>query len=347
MRTTTRLLSSSLVFAAVTAGAGCSNQLTPEKVREHLDNPTAEANADSLPSAARDFFSAQRASQAESLAYFARGLAGNDTGSGALNGALGSADKAIAAAGVGDVFCAGGFVASAVGFDGCEFGDDCDAELTLDSCLLRAGGDEHANGKIVFKLKSESSDTAGVDYNRSELSLSFEDFEVTDGSEMDYYDGLLALETSEYLDRNEDAEDRVEVILAADLTHQRRTIERGWFDDGAITTERASAGVRFTSTASDDTASVSVELLAFTDEDDNARDQSLVLAFAAEAEEVSPDKTLAEATLSVRGSNGDFTCTWSGAAEERTDESATVTSAGSCTDDNGDTFDFSGTATAR
>ena len=70
-------------------------------------------------------------------------------------------------------------------------------------------------------------------------------------------------------------------------------------------------------------------------------------AFAAEAEEVSPDKTLAEATLSVRGSNGDFTCTWSGAAEERTDESATVTSAGSCTDENGDTFDFSGTATAR
>ncbi len=342
-------LSVSCVVSLLVVGTGCSDLLTPDKVREHLENPTAAATASTLPRSSRDYFSAQRVSAAQSFAFFAKGFAtGNSDDDAAISGAFATADNALSKAGIGDVFCAGGFIADVSTFDGCGLGDDCDAELVLDSCLMRAGGDEHATGKIVFRLKSESSSSLGEKFHRSELRLTFEDFEVTNGGEVDYFDGVLAIETTAHLDSDgEQREGNVEVVIAADVTQQRRRIERGWFDDGMIESHRATAGLRFTAAATQDTASVDVELLAFIDEDDNARDESLVLVFGAQAREVSPDQTLAEATLSVRGNNGDFTCTWGGASEAEADGVFTVESAGSCTDADGETFTFEGTATGR
>lgn len=339
-------LSISCALSLLVIGTGCSDLLTPEKVREHLDNPTAAASASTLPRSTRDYFAAQRVSGAQSFAFLAKGLAGGSEDDAAISGALATADNALSKAGIGDVVCAGGFIADAATFDGCEVGNDCDAELVLDSCIMRAGGDDHATGKIVFRLKNESSDTLGEAFHRSELRLTFEDFEVTDGDEVDYFDGLLAIETTAHLD-GDDAEGNVEVIISADLIEQRRRIERGWFDDGMIESHRATAGIRFTATADEETASFDVELLAFIDENDDTRDESLVLVFGADAREVSPDQTIAEATLSVRGSNGDFTCTWGGASETADDDVITVQSEGSCVDENGETFEFSGTASGR
>lgn len=340
-------LSISCAVSLLVVGTGCSDLLTPERVREHLDNPTAAASAKTLPRSSRDYFAAQRVSAAQSFAFFAKGLAtGNGADDAAISGAFSTAENTLSKAGLGDVICAGGFIADAATFDGCELGGDCDAELVLDSCIMRASGDDHATGKLVFRLKSESSESLGEAFHRSELRLTFEDFEVTDGNEVDYFDGILAIETTAHLDSEAD-EGNIEVVIAADVTQQRRRIERGWFDDGLMESHRATAGVRFTAAADDDSASVDVELLAFIDEDDNTREESLALVFGADAQEVSPDKVLAEATLSVRGSNGDFTCTWGGASEATAQGVVTVQSDGSCIDDDGETFEFSGTATGR
>lgn len=338
-----------LALAVSVLGTGCSDLLTPEKVREHLAAPTAPASASTMPRTARDFFSAQRASGARSLAFFAKGFAGSgDDGTEDIAAAFAIADRSINRAGevgVGDVWCAGNFAASLVGFDGCDVGGDCDASLTLDSCLLRTGGDEHASGKIIFSLKSQSASTLGENYARAELRLTFEDFEITEGDETRYFDGVLAIETTEYTD---DA-DNVEVVVAADVVNQRRRIERGWFDDGRIESHRATAGLRFTAREDDDSASVTVELLAFVDEDDGRREESIALTFGANAEEVSEDQTLANATLAVTGSNGSFECTWNGASEGTADRDGVyeVQSAGTCVDDDGETFSFSGTASGR
>ena len=335
------------VLAVAVGGMGCSDLLTPEQVRNHLDAPTSSASPRSMPRVARDYFAAQRAGQAQSLAFFAKGLAtGNSSNDAAISGAFGAADGVVSKAAFIDAVCATNLVLDLATFDGCGLGDDCDAEIVLDGCILRAAGDEHATGKIVFRLKSQSASSLGETSHRSELRLTFEDFEVTNGDEVDYFDGILAIETSVKADAA-DVIANLEVVVAADVTQQRRRIVRGWFDDGMIESHRATAGIRFTAAADANSASVDVELLAFIDEDDNARDESLVLVFSADANIVSSEQTLAQATLSVRGSNGDFTCTWGGASEAEADGAVTVSSAGVCIDEDGETFVFEGTANGR
>jgi len=341
-----------LALTAALLACGCSDLLTPEKVREHLENPTAAVDDGTMGQTARDFFAAQRVSAARDLAFFTKGNSG-ETSNLAAAWAAGddSMRRGISFAGgtdANDIWCAGGLAASLVAFDSCEQGDDCEAEITIDSCLLRIGdGDENAKGRIVFKLKN----SVDGDIERTELRLTFEDFEVSGADDTtDYFDGLLAVETSEHTDRDEGAADRVEVVLAADLTQQSRRVERfPIFDDGKISSTRATAGLRFTANDDDTEQNVAVELLAFVDEDDNARDESVVLRFAASSQEVSPDQTLAEATLDVSGSNGTFSCTWSAASEALSDEGdgGTVESAGSCVDEDGEVFDWSATARAR
>jgi hypothetical protein len=350
------LFRGSLVVAVVAASlaTGCSDLLTPEKVRDHLENPRASVDDDTMGRTARDFFSAQRASSAQSLAFLARDdsdatsnlaaawVAGDQAWRRSMNFAAGDD--------VGDVLCAANLAAAIIIFNGCEEGDNCEASLEVDSCVLRIGdgADENARGKIVFKLKNETN----ADFQRTELRLTFEDFEVTgsDDETADYFDGLLALETTEFLDRDEGAADRVEVILAADITQQTRRLERfPIFDDGKITSTRATAGLRFIATDGDTEDSFEVELLAFVDEDDNARDESVVLRFGANSKEVSPDLTLAEATLEVEGTNGSFSCTWSAAEENLSDDGdkGTVKSEGNCVDEDGDEFEFKAESTCR
>jgi hypothetical protein len=358
MRAVSRLVVLSAVSSFVALGTGCGELLTPAKVREHLENPTAAASDTTMTRTARDYFSAQRASSAQALAFFTKtdlGDSSSDTNNAAAFAVANTAlDRALINAAAGDVsvndsFCAGTFTAQLIAFDDCDVGTDCDVELTVDSCLLRVGegADENAKGRIVFKLKSVSSETSGEAFARTELRLTFEDFEFTDGDEMQYLDGLLAVETTEF-ENVEIESERVEVILAADVTQQRRRIERGiLFDDGRLSTTRATAGLRFTAADEATSASVNVELLAFVDEDDNARDESLVFSFGAEAREVSADQSIAGATLEVRGENGEFRCTWSAASEEQGADRTTVESEGECVDEDGEVFAFSGTVNGR
>lgn len=345
------LVSTIVVVAAV--GSGCSDLLTPDKVRDHLADPRAAVDDDTMGRTARDFFAAQRASSAQSLAFLARD---DSDATSNLAAAWVAGDEAwrrsmsfAAGDDIGDVLCAANLAAAIIIFNGCETGDNCEANLEVDSCVLRIGdgADENARGKIVFKLKNTTDD----ELQRTELRLTFEDFEVSgDDDTADYLDGLLALETTEFLDRDAGAADRVEVILAADLTQQSRRLERfPIFDDGKITSTRTTAGLRFIANDGDTEDSVGVELLAFVDEDDNARDQSVVLRFGASEKEVSADRTLADATLEVEGSNGAFACTWTAASEDLSEDGdrGSVESAGNCVDDDGETFSFEASSTSR
>ena len=348
-----RSVSAGVIVAAATFSTGCSDVLTPEKVREHLADPQAAVDNGTMGRTARDFFSAQRASSAQSLALFTRDSSDSSSN---LAAAWMAGDesfrRSMSFAGgddFGDIFCAANLAAAILTFNGCETGANCEANLEVDSCVLRIGegGDANARGKIVFNLKN----TTNAEFQRTELRLTFEDFEISaDDDTADYFDGLLALETTEFLDRDTDATDRVEVILAADLTQQRRRVERfPVFDDGKISSTRASAGLRFTANESDAENSVTVELLAFVDDDDNTRDESVVLRFAASSNEISAERTLADATLEVEGSNGVFSCTWSAASENLSgdDGGGSVDSAGSCVDEDGKTFSFEASSTSR
>ena len=348
MRSASRVSSFIVVAVVASVGTGCSDLLTPEKVREHLAHPTAAVNQQNMGKTARDFFAAKDVSGASALANLIKSDQGDDSSNvvrGAAFAADGAWNRALSFGALdtaGDVFCAAGLVASIASFNSCEGGADCEVDVTIDSCVLRIGdgGDEEARGKIVFHLKNK---TEG-DVTTSELRLAFEDFEHTNGDDVEYFDGQIAFEST--IDKG----DSVDTVLAADVTHQTRKKHDDRFpifDDGQLTTSRATAGLRFSAnsgaTDGDTVDDVKVELLAFVDEDDNRRDESIAITFAADSKEVGDDESLVEAALDVEGSNGTFSCTWSAASDADGD----VDSAGSCVDEDGEVIDFKATVDAR
>lgn len=328
---------------------GCAQPLTPQRVRELLEAPTGTVGEDTIGRTTRDFFSTRRASQAHNLANFLKLDSADVMGiaSGAVQMGDASMQAALAAEGtnVGDVFCAAGMTTALAGFDACQVGQECDADFTLDACVLRLGDgpDENARGKISFKLKN-SIDTG---MERSELRLTFEDFERTfSATQTAYLDGLVAVETSLF-SSEADGGERVEVVVTADLTAQERNVERGFLDDGVITSTRSTGAVRFTAESADDSAAVSADLLAFVDDSDDTRNDSVVVSFAAEANEIAADQTLANATVDVRGQNGTFSCNFTAAEESLDRDGGLVKSAGSCIDAAGEVFSFDAQTTAR
>lgn len=323
--------------------------LTPEEVRRHLDAPSGQVNADKIGLATDDFFRAQKASEAEGAASFIKANESGGAGAAAWAAGViesGNMEKAVAMGAIddiGDLFCAASLVASIASFDSCqEDSSNCEAELLIDSCILRIGdgGDELARGKLRFRVRNEETDA----YQRSELRIEFEDFETTLRAEEQvtrYFGGIIAIETTV-----SDARD--EIIFSCDLENELRNQDRGLFSDGVIEAERLSVALRFLAEETEDSASGQLELLAFVDDTDDSRDESVVLSFAAESRRVDADTSIAGATLSVRGGNGDFECTWS-SAQERVDEGKhSYQSAGSCVDSaTGETFDWESTGSTE
>jgi hypothetical protein len=121
--------------------------------------------------------------------------------------------------------------------------------------------------------------------------------------------------------------------------------QHGLFEDGIEEHTQTVAGVRFTASRDASNAQGQLDVLAFTNEDGSLQD-SVTIRLAAEGHRVDARDATASASLQVIAANGTFTCSWSG-AEEAVDRDGThVTSAGSCVDEDGQTFDFSGEATS-
>jgi hypothetical protein len=325
--------------AVLFAGAGCNQRLTPPLVRELLDEPKGRIAPDTMAQVTRDLFLADRATAIESLAQLVKRDNSSGSGDGSANAVPGLALGILET--TGDVFCVGGLVASAAAFDACDLGQECDAELTIDSCILRVGDDgvdEDARGKLKFKLKNRIE--GGFD--RSELGIAFEGWESTrDDAHLDAIAGELALETSRAHD-----DSHIELVFASDIDMNIKRKQRGFLDDGIEERARLAAGVRFIADRSASDASGSLEVLAFADLD-GGRDESVVIRLAAEGHRLDAGGATASASLEVIGENGTFSCTWSGARSDGTRDGVTVKSEGECVDEDGETFSFRGEATGR
>lgn len=325
------------VAASIALGSGCGARLTPERVRELLDAPTGTVGPDTMANATRDMFLSERATSLETFATLLKGDAGSDS-SNALPGV-----SAGVLEDVGDVFCVGGLVASVVAFDACEIGDECRGELTLDSCLLRVGeaGDEDARGKIKLKLEN----VVEADFDRSTLGIEFDGWESTAGEDtlLDTFAGVIALESTRATD-----DSSIDLVFASDLDVNLKRKERGFFDDGIEEHTSFTAGLRFQAAETEESATGSLEVLAFADTD-GGQDESLVVRLAADSHQINATAAVASASLEVIGENGTFACTWNASevGQEGTPDGVKVTSAGDCVDEDGETFSFSGSAASN
>lgn len=325
--------SASLV--AVVVSAGCAERLTPARVRELLDEPKGRVSNESMAFITRDLFAAERGTSLES---FAGDIRSSGVGSETANAAALSSGVFD---GIGDVFCVGGLVAAAGSFDACALGDTCDAELTVDSCLLRVGDpgpDEDARGKLKFRLAN----TVDADFERSELGIEFEGWESSrDEGMLSAIAGRLAVETARSRD-----DSHMEFTFASDIDMDIKRKERGFFDDGVEDRVRLGVGARFVAESDDNSARGTLEVLASASADGD-REESVTIRLEAEGRRVDAASATASASLAVVGENGTFTCSWSSTEERGTRDGLTVTSAGSCVDEDGETFAFEGTATGR
>lgn len=335
-RLTPLLFIVTLLSASLGLGTGCGARLTPERVRELLDKPSGTVSPESMTNATRDMFLADRATSLENFANVLKG----DAGGGTSNALPGVSTGVIED--VGDVFCVGGLVASVVAFDACELGSECKGELTLDSCLLRVsddGADEDARGKIKLKIEN----VVENEFDRSTLGIEFDGWESThDEGLLDTFAGVIALESTRATD-----DSSIDLVFASDLDVNLKRKERGLFDDGIEEHQNFTAGLRFQASETEDAAQGSLEILAFADRD-GGQDESLVVRLAAEGHQVNATEAVASASLEVIGENGTFTCTWNGEQVEQTGsrDGVTVSSAGECIDEDGETFSFEGTATS-
>lgn len=340
-----KIVLNTLILGMFSLSLACGpGYLTPEEVRRHLEAPSGQISADNIGFATDDFFKARKASAAEGTANFIKSSESDGGAAAWAAGVIesGNMEKAVAMGAIediGDLFCAASLVASIASFDSCQAdSSNCEAELVLDSCILRIGegGDELARGKLLFRIRTEQTD----DYQRSELRIEFEDFEITEREDEEltrYFGGILAIETTS-------SDSRDEVIMSCDLKNELRNQDRGLFNDGVVEGERLSVAFRFVAEQDENSSSGSLEILAFLDDTDDSRDESVVLSFAAESRRIDEGSTIAGATLSVRGSNGDFECTWSSAQERVSEGTSTYESAGNCIDsESGETFEWEST----
>lgn len=321
-----------LSLSALVGATGCSQRLTPETVRELLDDPQGEVTPGSMTKVTRDLFRSSGATAAEEFAQVFKFGQGD---SGGTNNALPISTGVIED--VGDVFCIGGLVTDLAAFDNCDPGGDCKEELILDSCLLRVGeGDSDARGRFIFKIDNTVTDAADV----SKLGIEMDGWQNSrDDATLSTLAGRVDLETIIAHDDNS-----LEVVFASDFDAAVKRKERGLFDDGIEEEVNMSAGLRFKAESSDDSASGSLEVLTFVDEG-GGRSESVAVSFAAEGHRFSAEEAVASASLDVSGTNGTFSCTWSGSSQEAGREGLTVQSAGECIDEDGETFTFEGTAT--
>ena len=309
--------------------------LTPDQVREHLDNPSGSVDPGSLGNIADDYFDAQMGMNAQDLAFFIK----SDQGGGSrgraqrVAGMVGTAPLAKGTAG--DIFCATTLVAQVASFDTCKDDGNCEAELSIDACVLRLGedGDQNASGKLHFTLTEETTDAL----DRGTMQVEFDKWETTVQSPdiIDHLDGILAFEYTDYK-----LENRAETIMSLDLLNKQ--VDQGatgLFRSGVVYEHRSTAALRASFAETETGEMASLEILAFTDQE---LMESLNLQFDYQATWLSDTHSVFDASMTVLGENGMFTCLWSSELVEQSAELHSYSSAGVCTDESGESFEWSG-----
>lgn len=321
-----------LICLSVLFAAGCGSRLTPDDVRQLLDHPKGTVSKDTMARITQNIFQADKATTAEGIANILKTNQANPSGANAVTGvSAGALEDAE------DVFCVSGLVASIASFDNCKSGDACHGDLTIDSCVLRIGHpgpDPDASGKIEFKIDATQT--------KQDLSLQFDSWQSTadgDDGDLDGIDGLITLESDEVT--KPDAQ-HAEVVFAADVDTKLTAKKHDFFADGVKERDKVKAGLRFTADSDNSSDQGTLEILAFSD--DNNDDSSVKISLHAQDHQVSASTVTASADLEVVGSNGTFTCNWSAADDTATADGDKITSSGECKDSNGKSFTFDGSS---
>ncbi len=289
-----------------------------DTIRELLDHPDGEVDATTMPQLADDLFGAGESLEAEDTAFWVKD------------------DVAGRRSVIGDIFCVADLVSEIAAFDSCQEGQDCTVELTIDGCIVRMAGDEHADGKLTFTL-SHSQDADG---DHSSLELAFDRWrQSADEGLVGETHGVLAVEGFHAADGSQD-----ELLYATDL--RLRTIdpaEDGLFTNGVTWERHARAGMRLTTWSESATDGALLEVLAFVDPDgDGEADRAVVVELDAQHIDLGPTDVL-DLEMGVRGTNGRFSCTFHAAVTDRGPDLTGYRASGTCVDEaTGETFEWEG-----
>lgn len=298
-------------------------------VRDSLDAPTAQLDADLIPQVADDWFRATNLYRTQDwalgLVSLARGLQGRralpiDT------------PEVPAEPLLGGVVCAASYIAELASYEQCERGDTCTAQLTLRSCLLT---DAYARGKMQLRVSEQQ----GADFDRGSLEIEFDDFRTDDPLRAGFaseLDGIILVEGTTFSER-----EREEIVYLADFrTRELDMGRRGVFGGGVVLDQQVRAGIRLAAESTEGAEEVSVEMVAFVDDDgDGIPTASVVIRMGLQELEGGELEGL---TLVLEGAGGGWTCTWD-TVDLQSDDLSTTTSSGFCIDPDGNRVGFSGT----
>lgn len=300
--------------------AACSNANTFDDVRELLDQPTGEVDADAMASVADDYFQTQQVFAAEQTS----GVLQADAGTVSTSGAVTNVQSGL----LGAIFCAVDTAASVKTFNDCNVGDTCTVRFDLNSCILRLGGDEQAKGKIRFTLSSQEA----TEFDRASLDVDFRRWRHTDADNLFLGEGHIGLETTEYK-----LESKSELLFTSDFD-----LEFQDFDENTVYRQQLGAGARVTFEELSDGAEVGVELVGWTDPAGARRGAHVVVAYTLTKTWLSDTSVALDFTMQVRGTNGNFNCVWSGTATD-IGNAVSYQSGGTCTNEDGESFTWDDT----
>lgn len=298
-------------------------------IRDAFDAPTANLTADLIPQVADDWF---RGTNLYDTQSWARSLVGITGGSRARRSLPIGTPEVPSEELLGGVICAASYIAELAAYEQCQRGDTCTAQLTLRSCLL---SDTYARGKMQLRISEQQA----ADFDRGSLEIEFDRFRTDDPIRSGFateLDGLISIEGTTFTER-----EREEVAYLADFRIREFDMDRrGVFGGGITLEQQVRAGIRLVAETTEGAEEVSVEMVAFVDDDgDGIPTASVVLKMGLQELEGGELQGL---TLVLEGAGGGWTCTWD-TVELASDDRSTTTSSGSCIDPDGNRVGFSGT----
>lgn len=300
----------------------CNPSLKASDVRRELDAPSARLDASTLPQITDDLFQGSAARNGEASAWNWSGRADSSPSAGLMSPTRG---PAVTQGLLGGVGCAVGTLASIDSSGDCGRGNSCKTKFVLRSCLL---DDPLAQGRIAFTVEQK----AKRDYDQGKVTIDFRDW-GTSGAEgyLDHLDGAIEVESTSW-------DDRDELIYTSDFTAGTWDLDAP-ASERVLNEQRVRGALRFVSETDGDDLEASVEVLGWIDEDgDGEDDGSIVLRLSTQ---VLDEGSFVGATFEVIDAQGTWTCSFTAAEESRAD-GTTWTSAGTCTDPDGNAVDFDG-----
>ena len=179
----------------MTLFSGCGDDLlTPDRVRELLENPTGKVSKNTVGRTTDDYFGMNQAgNSAASGSDMQSGAEDTSQESGIIDEPRLAMHSPLALGFFQDTanaFCVTGQVASlGKALDACPSNKKCEVTFEVDSCMLREQGDRRAEGRLRIKIINDPTS----DYDRNELRFEFDNLKNTVHHLVDLLDFMLEI----------------------------------------------------------------------------------------------------------------------------------------------------------